>query len=167
MRTRPARLKDAGAIARIYNQGIEERIATFETKERNARERRAWIEEHDERHPVIVAEAENGEIVGWASISVYSQRACYSGVGEATVYVRRDMRGRGVGRELLVSLIDRARSAGYWKLIGRVFVTNAPSRHLLEQIGFREVGVLEKHSKLDGEWIDVVEVERVIPENIS
>ena len=164
--TRTARLTDAGAIATIYNQGIGERVATFETRERDAEERRAWLREHDERHPVIVAEAEDGEVVGWASISAYSQRECYSGVGEATVYVRRDRRGEGVGRALMASLVQRARSAMYWKLIARIFVANVASRGFFEQFGFREVGVLEKHGKLDGRWIDVVEVERLISENI-
>lgn len=164
---RAARLTDAVAIAAIYNQGIEERIATFETQESDAEERREWLREHDERHPVIVAEAGEGQVVGWASISAYSQRECYSGVGEATVYVRRDMRGKGVGGKLLTALLDRARVDGYWKLLGRIFVANANSRRLFEGLGFREVGVLKKHSKLDGRRIDVVEIECLIPENIQ
>ncbi|HXW36911.1 MAG TPA: arsinothricin resistance N-acetyltransferase ArsN1 family A [Nitrososphaerales archaeon] len=164
---RAARLSDAVAIAVIYNQGIEERIATFETKERDAEERREWLMGHDDKHPVLVAEGEEGQAVGWASISAYGQRECYSGIGEVTVYVRRDMRGKGIGSELLAALVDRARIVGYWKLLGRIFVTNASSRRVFEAMGFREVGILEKHSKMDGRWIDVVEVEYLIRENVQ
>jgi L-amino acid N-acyltransferase YncA len=166
-KVRPAVPTDAAAIALIYNQGIEDRIATFETELRDADERRRWLEEHDEMHPVIVAESPEGQVVGWGSISAISPRRCYSGVGEYSVYVRRDVRGRGLGSGLLESLIGRAAAQGYWKLIGRMFSFNEGSRHLSRQLGFREVGVLEKHGKLDRRWVDVVEVERLIPENID
>lgn len=158
---------DADAIAVIYNQGIEDRVATFETEKHDGEERRRWLREHDQRHPVIVAESATGKVVGWASISPLSPRSCYSGVGEFSVYVRRDSRGAGVGVKLLESLIERATALGYWKLIGRIFSFNEASRHLSKRHGFREVGVLEKHSKLEGRWVDVVEVERLIPENID
>ena len=166
VKVRAARRADAAAIAAIYNQGIEERVATFETEPSDAEERLRWLGEHGIKRPVIVAEAGDGQVAGWASISAYSSRECYSGVGEATVYVRRDMRGRGVGGELLDALLDGAKAAGYWKLIARIFVMNAASRRLFVERGFREVGVLEKHGRLDGEWMDVVEVERLISENI-
>jgi phosphinothricin acetyltransferase len=158
---------DADAIAAIYNQGIDDRVATFETEKRDGEERRRWLGEHDQRHPVIIAESATGEVVGWASISPISPRSCYSGVGEFSVYVRRDSRGGGVGAKLLGSLIERATALGYWKLIGRIFSFNEASRHLSKRHGFREIGVLEKHGRLDGEWVDVVEVERMIPENID
>jgi L-amino acid N-acyltransferase YncA len=166
-KVRSAVSTDAAAIASIYNQGIEDRIATFEMEKRDAGERRRWLEEHDEKHPVIVAEASDGQVVGWGSISPISPRRCYSGVGEYSVYVRRDMRGRGLGSGLLESLIERAEGEGYWKLIGRMFSFNEGSRRLSRRHGFREVGVLEKHGKLDGRWVDVVEVERLIPKNID
>ena len=159
--------KDAEAIAHIYNEGIEDRIATFETETRDAGERRRWLAEHDSKHPVLVAEDREGRVVGWASISPISQRGCYSGVGEYSVYVRRDSRGGGVGVELLGALIDRAEGLGYWKLIGRTFTFNEGSRKLAKRFGFREVGVLEKHGKLDDRWLDVVELERLIPENLT
>jgi phosphinothricin acetyltransferase len=158
---------DCEYIAAIYNQGIEDRIATFETEMRDGDERRRWLDEHDSRHPVVVAVDDAGEVVGWGSISAISPRACYSGVGEYSVYVRRESRGRGVGKMLLEALLDRARAEGYWKLIGRMFSFNDGSRRLAMLYGFREVGVLEKHGKLDGRWLDVVEVERLIPENLD
>jgi L-amino acid N-acyltransferase YncA len=166
---RAAEPGDAEAIAFIYNQGIEDRVATFETGRRSGEDRRRWLkEQHDEKHPVIVAVVTGAEdIVGWGSISAISARTCYSGVGEYSVYVRRDSRGKGVGATLIASLIERATTLGYWKLIGRIFSYNGTSIRLAKRYGFREVGVLEKHSKLDGKWVDLVEVERLIQENID
>jgi len=162
---RSAAETDTQALAEIYNQAIEERIATFEAEPRTADERRHWLSQHDRRHPVLVAE-EGGEVAAWASLSAYSQRSCYSGVGEFSVYVRRDLRGRGLGTELLKSIIEEADRLGYWKLVSRIFTSNEASRMLCSRMGFREVGILEKHGKLDGRWIDVVEVERLIPGNL-
>ena len=164
-RIRPAVEGDSEAIAEIYNQGIEDRIATFETEERTADERRHWLSQHDGRHPVLVAE-ESGEVAAWTSLSAYSQRPCYSGVGEFSIYVRRDLRGKGLGTKLIESMIEEADILGYWKIISRIFTFNEASRRLCSKMGFREVGVLQKHGKLDGEWIDVVEVERLIPRNL-
>jgi L-amino acid N-acyltransferase YncA len=162
---RSATEADSQALAEIYNQGIEDRIATFEAEPRTADERRHWLSQHDRRHPVLIAE-EGGEVAAWASLSAYSQRSCYSGVGELSIYVRRDFRGRGLGTELLRSIIGEAGGLGYWKLISRIFTFNEASRRLCSRMGFREVGILEKHGKLDGRWIDVVEVERLIPGNL-
>lgn len=162
--------RDAGAIASIYNRAIQERVATFETGLRDEAAVRGWMEGDDGRHPVLVAVARGGGgsqgILGWASIVSYSPRACYSGVGDFSVYVREGERGRGVGQKLLVSLLDEARKLGYWKLLSRIFPQNAASRRLVARCGFREVGVFEKHGKLDGRWLDTVIVERLIPENL-
>lgn len=163
---RRARLSDAGEIAAIYNEGIDDRIATFETENRDAEDRARWLREHGREHPVIVAEDPDGKLAGWASVSAISERRCYSGVGEYSVYVRRDRRGAGVGKLLLGSLLKAASDAGYWKLIGRMFSFNEGSIRLSELMEFRRVGVLEKHGKLDGKWLDVVEVEKLIPGNL-
>lgn len=163
---RRARPEDAAAIAEIYTQGILERIATFESEPRTPEMMLAWLAEHDERHPVLVAE-QAGRVLGWASISSYRPRACYAGVGEFSIYLHRDARGQGIGKVLLGALIDEARCLGYWKLLSRVFPFNTASRRLCAALGFREVGVYEKHAKLDGRWLDVVIVERLIPENLT
>jgi phosphinothricin acetyltransferase len=155
---------DAGGVAEIYNQGIAERSATFETKSRATAELAKRIEEAPQRFPVLVAERADS-IVGWASIGSYRDRRCYEGVGEFSVYVHRDARGQGVGRMLLAQLIVEARSRGYWKLLSRVFPFNTASLSLCRSLGFREVGTYEKHGCLDGRWLDVVVVERLIPEN--
>jgi phosphinothricin acetyltransferase len=160
--TRPATPGDAPAIARIYNQGIRDRVGTFETRERTDDDVRRWF---DGRHPIVAVENDAGRVVAFASTSTYRPRDCYVGVADFSVYVDRDVRGQGAGRLALAVLIDRARAAGFWKLVSRVFTENQASRRLLHQQGFREVGVYERHARLDGVWRDVVIVERLIPEN--
>lgn len=161
---RPAGVADAAAVAEIYNQGIADRGATFETEKRSAADLARRIADDPQRFPVLVAEAK-GRVVGWASIGPYRDRACYAGIGEFSVYIDRAARGRGVGRGLLAELIAAARERGCWKLVSRVFPDNAGSLGLCRAMGFREVGTYEKHGQLDGRWRDVVVVERLIPEN--
>ena len=160
-RARPATPHDADAIARIYNEGIADRVGTFETRERTADEVRAWS---DGRHPVVVVE-ESGRVVAFASTSTYRPRPCYQGVAEFSVYVARESRGHGAGRFAMNALLDEARRAGFWKLLSRIFVENTASRALMASLGFREVGIYEKHAQLEGEWRDVVIVEKLLPEN--
>jgi phosphinothricin acetyltransferase len=155
MHARPARLGDAAAIARIYNEGIEDRIATFETRPRSTEDVVQWF---DGTHPHVVVEVD-GQVVAFGSTSTYRPRACYAGVAEFSVYVARKTRGRGMGRLALETLIDAARKAGFWKLVSRVFVDNSASRGLLRSLGFREVGIYENHGQLDGAWRDVIVVE--------
>ena len=158
---RPATPADAEAIARIYNEGIHDRVGTFETRERTPDDVRQWF---DGRHPIVVVERA-GAIAAFAATSSYRARDCYAGVAEFSVYVSRDARGMGAGRVAMDAIIAAARDAGLWKLLSRVFVENTASRGLLASVGFREVGVYEKHARLDGVWRDVVIVERLIPEN--
>ncbi len=164
LRARSARLADAGVIARIYNQGIEDRVGTFETRLRSEADVLGWF---DEVHPTVVVERD-GEVVAFASTSSYrSGRECYAGIAEFSVYVAREARGRGAGRLAMVALIEGAEGAGFWKLLSRIFVENVASRALVRAVGFREVGIYEKHAKLDGAWKDVVIVERLIPANLT
>jgi L-amino acid N-acyltransferase YncA len=162
---RDAQPPDAEAIARIYNQGIEERAATFETQPRTAQDIAVKLTDR-ERYPVLVA-TEGDAVIGWAGLSTYRPRACYSGIAEFSIYLDQAARNRGVGRRLLTALVGAARDRGYWKLVSRVFPFNTASRALCKACGFREVGIYEKHGQLDGQWLDVVIVERVIPENIA
>lgn len=162
LRARPATIDDADSITRIYNEGIADRVGTFETSERTTDDVRAWF---DGIHPIVVVENEAGEIIGFASTSMYRPRQCYAGIAEFSVYVTRPLRGHGAGRLAMLALIDAARGAGLWKLLSRVFVENTRSRSLLKRLGFREVGVYQRHAQLDGQWRDAVIVERLIPEN--
>jgi L-amino acid N-acyltransferase YncA len=155
---RPATVDDAAAVAAIYNEGIEDRLATFETRSRSAGEVAEWL---SERLPFLVAVA-GGEVVGWARVSPYSDRCVYEGVGEHGVYVARSARGGGVGRRLLNALCDEAERAGIYKLTSRVFTDNAASRAAHVAAGFEEVGVQRRHGRLDGRWKDCVLVERLL-----
>lgn len=162
MNTRTATPDDATAIAAIYNQGIEDRIATFETRLRTSEDIQSWF---DGVHPTIVVENEQG-IIAFASTSSYRSRECYAGIAECSVYVKREMRRHGAGKIAAEAIIQAAEEAGFWKLVSRVFVDNTASRALLQTIHFREVGIYHKHAKLDGIWRDVVIVERLLPKNI-
>jgi phosphinothricin acetyltransferase len=159
---RRARPEDAAAIARIYNQGIEDRVATFETTPRSALQIEQWFES---KLPVVVVE-DDGDVVGWAATFAYADRCCYAGVAEFSVYVRRDQRGKRVGEVAMNALLNAAEAAGFWKLLSRVFPENRSSLALLERVGFRQVGIHEKHGKLEGAWRDCVIVERLIPANL-
>jgi L-amino acid N-acyltransferase YncA len=160
MQVRAALLSDAAAIAEIYNQGIEDRVATFETTPRTADDIAAWF---DGVHPIIVA-MDDEQVIAFAATSTYRPRKCYRGIAEVSVYVARHARKRGTGRLVLQALIAACEEAGYWKLVSRVFPENAASRRLIQTLGFREVGTYEKHGQLDGVWRDVIVVERLIPE---
>ena len=157
----PGRLatpSDAAAITRIYNQGIAEGTATFETRLREDDDVLAWF---GRRFPIVVVEAD-GEVIAFASTSEYRPRECYAGIADFSVYVAREHRGRGAGRAAMKALSEAARRAGFWKLVSRVFVENLASRALLSDLGFREVGIYERHARLGDVWKDVVIVERLL-----
>jgi phosphinothricin acetyltransferase len=155
---REARREDAGAIAHIYNQGIEDRVATFETRLRSEDEVRGWFEED---RTIYLAELD-GRVAAFASAFSYRPRECYAGVREFSVYVTRDARGRGLGRAALEGLMDAARARRDWKLLSRVFPENEASLRLLLSLGFRRVGTYQRHARLDGVWRDVVIVEKLL-----
>jgi len=157
---RAAAPSDAAAIAAIYNEGIADRVATFETRERDAAEVAAWL---DDGLPFVVATLD-GAVAGFARVSPYSDRRVYSGVGEHGVYVARAVRGHGVGRVLLAELCAAAEAAGLYKLTSSVFADNAVSIAAHVAAGFEVVGVQRRHGRLDGEWRDCVLVERVLGE---
>jgi len=161
---RPATPDDAERIAQIYNEGIEDRLGTFETRLRTPDDVRKWF---DGAHPIVVVEDERQTIVAFASTSDYRTRECYAGIAEFSVYVARVGRGRGAGTVAMRALIRAAAPAGIWKLVSRIFIENTASRRLMASMGFREVGIYEKHARLDGQWRDVVIVERLIPENVK
>src|ERR671912_849858 len=160
---RPASPDDAERIAQIYNEGIADRLGTFETRPRSAADVRAWF---DGTHPIVVVE-HDGAVIAFASTSSYRSRDCYAGIAEFSVYVARHARGLGAGRIAMRALIDAVRLTRIWKLVSRIFIENTASRRLMASVGFREVGIYEKHAQLDGQWRDVVIVELLIPENLS
>ena len=156
-----ASLDDAPAICAIYNQGIEDRLATLETEVRDPDERRLWLRSRGPRHPVVVAES-GGQIMAWASLNSFNPRQCYDHVADISVYAERSWRGKGVGRMLLARLLELGRSVGFHKLVLACFPTNKPGVALYERMGFVSVGVYREQGLLDGQWVDVLIMERLL-----
>ncbi len=158
MTPRSATRADAARIAQIYNEGIDDRVATLETDPRTEADVLAWFER---AHPIVVVERD-GRVNAFATSSPSSGRCCYAGNADFSVYVARHARRQGAGRVAMKALIAAAKTAGLTKLLSGVFPENIASRALLGELGFREVGVYARHGKLDGAWRDVVIVERLL-----
>jgi len=155
---RPARTGDLARVVDIYNAGIAERIATFETARRTVEDISSWVEDGQ---PFIVAIGCD-EVIGWARAGTYSDRCVYQGVGEHAVYVHPEARGHGLGRTLLIELCAESERRGLYKLTSRVFTDNEPSRAAHRAAGFEEIGIQRRHGKLGGQWKDCVLVERLL-----
>lgn len=140
-------------VLRIYKEGID--VGTFE-------ELIPTWDEWDSGHlvwPRLVAR-EDGAILGWAALAPYSQRSCYRGVAENSIYIAREARGRGIGRALLERLCTEAEGAHIWTIQAGILSGNEASVSLHESCGFRVVGVREKLARKRGEWRDVILMER-------
>lgn len=162
MKIRQATPEDAAAIAAIYNQGIEDRVATLETQTRTAAERAEWLAARGARHPVLVAVDAEADVAGWASLNPFNPRPAYDHVADLSIYIQREQRGRGIGDALLSALEARARAVGYHKLVLAAFPTNAPGMRLYERHGFRTVGIYREQGMLDGRWVDVIVMEKLL-----
>jgi L-amino acid N-acyltransferase YncA len=162
MEIRDATPADADAIARIYNQGIEDRVATLETQLRTVEERAEWMAARGPRHPVLVAVDHAGAVVGWSSLNPFNPRPAYDHVVDLSVYVAREQRGRGIGDALLSALEARARATGYHKMVLAAFPTNAPGMRLYERHGFTIVGIYHEQGMIDGRWVDVIVMEKIL-----
>ena len=148
--TRSASADDLAAITAIYNQGIEDRVATLETQAKSRADVAAWLfPDADTRYPVIVAH-EGERVVGWA------------GVADLSIYVERGARGTGVGTLLLSALEESARQHGFHKIVLFALTHNQAGRALYDKRGFREVGVFKEHGTLDGKFADVVVMEKIL-----
>ncbi len=156
-----ARPDDAEAVCTIYNQGIEDRMATLETDLRSPAERRQWLAMRGPRHPVIVGE-QDGQVVGWGSLNPFNPRPVYDAVADFSLYVRRDWRGRGVGRRLLERLVALARELGYHKMVLAAFPFNAAGLALYQRLGFTTIGTYREQGRLDGRWVDVLIMEKLL-----
>jgi L-amino acid N-acyltransferase YncA len=158
---RPATVEDATAIAHIHAEGIDERVATFATTPPSVES----VERLVAGDALVLVAELAGEVVGFAKVGPYDDPAdYYAGVGEATLYVSEEARRRGTGAALLDALGAEAERRGYWKLVGKIFDSNAPSLALVRGCGWREVGTHLRHGRLDGNWKDVVVVERLLGE---
>ena len=152
---------DIEAICVIHNQGIADRIATLDTMLRAPDDTRAWLGERGPRHPVIVAEVD-GTVVGWASLNRFNARPAYDNVVDFSVYVERSWRGKGLGRQLLDRLIDIARGIGFHKMVLAAMAYNSAGIALYTRAGFSRVGVYHEQGQLDGKWVDVVIMEKLL-----
>jgi phosphinothricin acetyltransferase len=152
---------DLPAIRRIYNEGIADRIATLDLDEKTAGEIAVWWNDHGERYAVLVAEC-SGEVVGWASLNRYSHRCAYDGVADLSIYVARAVRGGGVGAALLAELERVAAEREFHKIVLFTFAFNEGGQRLYRGRGFREVGLFREQGRLDGRFVDVMAMEKIL-----
>jgi phosphinothricin acetyltransferase len=151
---RRAEPRDARAIAEIYNEAIRNTTATFDTEPKSEADRAAWLEAHDERHPVLVAERD-GRVVGWAALSKWSDRPAYADTAETSFYVASPWRGLRIGRALKERLIEEARRAGLHTILARVAEDSAASLRLNQSLGFVLVGTMRQVGLKFGRRLDV------------
>jgi L-amino acid N-acyltransferase YncA len=157
---RPAVKNDLPAITEIYNEAILNTVATFDTQPKTVEEQEKWFASHDARHPILVAE-ENGVVIGWASLSIWSDRCAYSDTAEASLYVRKEHRGRGVGRKLSIALLQAGEKAGLHTVLARVTEGNKASLRLAQSAGFERVGTMREVGRKFGHLLDVHLLQRV------
>ncbi len=157
---RKAALKDLYAITEIYNEAILHTVATFDTEPKTAKNQRVWFTEHDSSHPLLVAE-QNEQIVGWASLTKWSDRCAYSGTAEVSLYVKKEHQGKGTGRKLLKKVIEEGEKANLHTIIARVTKDNEASLYLFESEGFKLVGVMREVGRKFGMLLDVCIMQRI------
>ncbi|MFW6287235.1 MAG: N-acetyltransferase family protein [bacterium] len=151
---RKAELKDLGEITEIYNQAILNTVATFDTEPKTIESRLEWFEKHDERYPVLVAESGEG-VIGWASLSIWSDKCAYNKTAELSIYIDESQRGRGIGNELMGSIIKYARKTDCHTIISRIAGENEVSIYLHEKYGFKLIGTMKEVGYKFDRYIDV------------
>ncbi len=154
---------DIEAILEIHNEGILDRIATLDQEPHTLEQKTQWFRNHGPREPIIVA-CDDGSVVGFASLSLFSPRACYTHVSSLSIYVARSHRGQGVGKTLLGAIIEHGKEMGYRKIILNAFAFNDAAMRLYRSFGFRHVGTYEKQGLIDGRWVDTVIMEKHLVE---
>ena len=158
-----ARLDDAPAIAQIYNEAVVNTVATFDTEPVSDQAQRDWLVRHGERHPVVVARSAD-QVIGWASLSAWSDRCAYDDAAELSVYIRSAERGRGVGRQLAGAVLDRGRDAGIHTVLVRIESKNEVSLHIMAKLGFKEIGVMRQVGYKFGRRLDVTLMQLIYDE---
>lgn len=158
MGVRKAVEQDWESIKDIYQLGIETKNATFETSV--PKDFSEWSEKFDLNN-VFVNESD-GIVDGWISLSKFSSRCCYEGVGEVSIYIHPNAKRKCIGTKLYKHLEESAKSSGYWTIQAQLFTTNDSSKALFDALGFREVGIRKNIGKLGDEWIDNYLLEKSI-----
>ena len=157
---RKAVLSDLGAITEIYNDAILKTVASFDTEPKSLEEQKTWFANHSDKYPILVAE-QGGLIVGWASLSRWSDRCAYSDTAEVSVYVREEHRGKGVGTELMRRILSQGRKAGLHTVVARIAESNEASIRLHEVFGFEHVGTMREVGRKFGKLLDVHLMQKV------
>ncbi len=157
---RKASLGDLAAITEIYNQAILKTTATFDTEPKSLEEQKEWFENHSPKYPVLVAE-EDGQVIGWASLSKWSDRCAYSDTAEISLYVSEKERGRGIGRELLEAIIKEGEKSGLHSIIARIAEGNDMSIHLHRSVGFEQIGIMKEVGRKFGRLLDIYLMQKI------
>jgi len=157
---REAISQDIAAVTEIYNEAILKTVATFDTQPKTVEGQKPWFEGHDSKHPIIVAE-QDSKVVGWASLSRWSDRCAYSDTAEVSVYVREEHRGKGVGTELMRRILSQGRKAGLHTVVARIAESNEASIRLHEVFGFEHVGTMREVGRKFGKLLDVHLMQKV------
>ncbi len=157
---RPAKPDDLTAITEIYNEAILTTDATFDTETKTVESQKEWFESHDSRNPIIVAEIDK-KIIGWASLSKWSDRCAYSDTAEISVYIKDGYRGQGIGKQLIERIIQAGEEVGIHTIISRITAGNEESIHLHEIFGFEHIGVMKEVGKKGGRILDVVMMQKI------
>jgi len=152
---------DAEAIRAIYNHEVENTTATMDLVPRSLDDQLEWLAARNGAFATIVAEL-HGEVVGFASLSPYKERAAYRPTVEDSVYVRRDSGGRGIGKALLTALIEMASTSGFHSVMARIEASGEASRALHASCGFREVGIEIEVGRKFNRWIDMILMQRLL-----
>jgi phosphinothricin acetyltransferase len=161
LKIRRAELSDVDAITEIYNEAILTTTATFDLDPKTREDRLQWLEDHDDRHPVLVAEMD-GQVVGWACLARWKPRAAYNDTAETSFYVKEEHRGNGIGRRLKQELIEQARHLGFHTLIAGVAQGSDASLHLNRSCGFEVVGTFKQVGRKFGKLLDVTYLQKLL-----
>jgi len=159
---RPASLADLPAITEIYNEAVLTTTATFDTNPKSEADRKEWFDDHDNRHPIVVAELE-GVVIGWASLSRWSERLAYADTAEISLYVKSEYRGLGVGRQLISKIVEAGQRAELRTVIARIADGNEVSIHLHKTVGFEHIGVMRQVGRKFGRLLDVHLMQKIYP----
>ncbi len=157
---RPARPDDLNAITKIYNEAILTTDATFDTEPKTDEEQRTWFINHGPKNPILVAELDS-TVVGWASLSDWSDRCAYSDTAEISLYVKENSRGKGIGKKLLEEIIQEGEKVGLHTIIARITTGNQQSIHLHENLGFEHIGVMREVGRKFGRLLDVLLMQKI------
>jgi len=154
LKLRSVRREDLDAITEIYNEAIIKTAATFDTEPKTYEDQKRWFDDHGSKNPIQVAER-NGVIVGWASLSKWSDRCAYSDTAEISLYVREEYQGKGIGRRLIEAIIKEGKKTGLHTIIARITEGNESSLHLHRSVGFTDIGTMKEVGKKFGKRLDV------------